>query len=134
MKCQSFQNDLTAGLIPNDNFLLHQCMGRQSCVHNKRATISVESINEIRGKAVFRAIFTSLIITTSLSGCLREPPKIYLPVGHPADPETRPGKAIKITRALEAEILDAEPMLGKQKVQNAEKRSNDHGGHQMHKH
>lgn len=90
---------------------------------------------EIRGKTVIRArtIFISLITTIGLSGCLREPPEIYLPVGHPADPETRPGKAIKITRALEAEFLDVKPKLGKKKVQNKEKQSNDHSRHQMHK-
>lgn len=81
-----------------------------------------------------RTIFISLITTIGLSGCLREPSEIYLPVGHPADPETRPGKAIKITRALEAEFLDVKPKLGKQKVQKKEKQSNDHTGHQMHKH
>lgn len=80
-----------------------------------------------------RTIFISLITTIGLSGCLREPPEIYLPSGHPADPETRAGKAIKITRALEAEFLDVKPNLGKQKASKKEKQSNDHYGHEMHR-
>lgn len=80
-----------------------------------------------------RTIFISLITTIGLSGCLREPPEIYLPSGHPADPETRAGKAIKITRALEAEFLDVKPNLGKQNASKKEKQSNDHNGHEMHR-
>lgn len=91
---------------------------------------------EVRGKAVFRArtIFISLITTLGLSGCLREPPEIYLSEGHPANPETRAGKAIKITRAVEPEFLDVKPNLGKQKASIKEKQSNDHDGHSMHRH
>lgn len=82
---------------------------------------------------MLRPIILSLIATIGLSGCLRETPEIFLPIGHPADPEARTGAPIRLTKALDTEFNDIKPELGDTKRQLKEMPSNDHSGHQMHK-
>ncbi|GJM01347.1 MAG: hypothetical protein DHS20C07_30260 [Methyloligella sp.] len=82
---------------------------------------------------MLRPIILSLVTTIGLSGCLRETPEVYLPVGHPADPDARSGAPIRISKALETEFYDIKPELGKTNRKLKELPSNDHSGHQMNK-
>ena len=82
---------------------------------------------------MLRPIIVSLIAVVGLSGCLREPPEIYLPVDHPADPEARSGAPIKITNALVTEFENVKPQINEPKPDKKEMQTDDHSGHQMHK-
>lgn len=82
---------------------------------------------------MLRPLILGLITTVGLSGCLRETPGIYLPVGHPADPGTRAGAPIPITRALAPEFPDVQPDLRELKPEKKMTPANDHSGHQMNK-
>ncbi len=50
-----------------------------------------------------------ILFTLGLLGCEPKHPELYLPVGHPANPDTAAGRAIGAPGALRPEIVRAEP-------------------------
>ena len=56
-----------------------------------------------------KRLIISMFMTLGILGCEPRHPDLYLPVGHPANPESAAGRAIGAPGALRPEVIRAEP-------------------------
>lgn len=58
---------------------------------------------------MIRRLTVIILIALGLIGCEPKHPELYLPIGHPANPDTVSGQAIGAPGALRPEVMRAEP-------------------------
>jgi len=79
-----------------------------------------------------------MFLTLGILGCEPKHPDLYLPVGHPANPESAAGRAIGAPGALRPEVVRAEPTATRPAAQApnpfspTDRRRKPAGGHQNH--
>lgn len=54
----------------------------------------------------------ALAVSLLATGCRREPAKVIVPAGHPADPYAEPARPIPIPTALRPEFESVRPKVG----------------------
>ncbi len=79
---------------------------------------------------MIRILMISLMGLTGLVGCTAVVPDIKVPLGHPANPNSKQGKPIAISRALSESSENDDPFVANQKKNPVP----GHSGHEMHKH
>ncbi|MBU2532232.1 MAG: hypothetical protein KKB37_05800 [Alphaproteobacteria bacterium] len=64
-----------------------------------------------------KRLFVTMFITLGLLGCEPRHPDLYLPVGHPANPDSAAGRAIGAPEALRPEMTRVEVTAANPAVQ-----------------
>ncbi len=80
---------------------------------------------------MIRSLMIGLVSFIGLTGCETTIPDMNAPLGHPANPHSKQGRSIAVSRALDEKINNDDPYnSGHRRTPVPE----DHSGHQMPKH
>jgi hypothetical protein len=84
---------------------------------------------------VLKRLSVAILLGLGLLGCEPKHPDLHLPIGHPSNPATAPGRAIGAPGALRPEVMEAEPVATRPAAQApnpfspTDRRRQSAGGH-----